>query len=134
MPEINLPGPMGTEVPVSSLKGKVVLIDFWASWCRPCRMNNPRLVELYKAHHEKGFEIYAISIDTDKSAWKKAVQTDQMFWTNVIDTRGGNSTILANFNVRAIPSNLLVDKKGMIRGYDVDPEDLPKAINNLLAE
>jgi thiol-disulfide isomerase/thioredoxin len=132
--EISLPGPLGTEVPVSSLKGKVVLIDFWASWCRPCRMNNPKLVDLYNAQHEKGFEIYAISIDTDKSAWMNAITTDKMFWTNVIDTRGGNSTILSNFNVQAIPSNLLIDKKGMIRGYDMAPEDLPKAISNLLAE
>jgi thiol-disulfide isomerase/thioredoxin len=134
LPEISLPGPAGAEVSVSSLKGKVVLIDFWASWCRPCRMNNPKLVEVYNTHHEKGFEIYAVSIDTDKSAWMQAVTTDKMFWTNVIDTRGGNSTILTNFNVEAIPSNLLIDKKGMIRGYDLAPEDLPKAINNLLAE
>jgi thiol-disulfide isomerase/thioredoxin len=134
LPEISLPGPAGTEIPVSSLKGKVVLIDFWASWCKPCRMNNPKLVEVYTAQHEKGFEIYALSIDTDKSAWMKAITSDKMFWTNVIDTDGWRSAVLSKFNIEAIPSNLLIDKKGMIRGYDMAPEDLPKAINNLLAE
>ena len=134
LPEITLPNPLGTEVPVSSLKGKVVLVDFWASWCRPCRMNNPKLVDVYERLKDKGFEIYAVSIDENKGAWMAAVAEDKMFWTNVVDTRGWRSTVLSSFNVEAIPSNLLIDKKGMIRGYDISPDDLDKAINNLLAE
>lgn len=134
LPEFSLPNPMGAEVPVSSLKGKVVLIDFWASWCRPCRINNPKLVSVYDKFKEKGFEIYAVSIDENKGAWISAVAEDKMFWTNVVDTRGWRSTVLSTFNVEAIPSNLLIDKKGMIRGYDIAPDDLDKMINNLLAE
>lgn len=134
LPEISLPNPVGTEVSVSSLKGKVVLVDFWASWCRPCRINNPKLVDVYEKFKEKGFEIYAVSIDENKGAWISAVAEDKMFWTNVVDTRGWRSTVLSAFNVEAIPSNLLIDKKGMIRGYDIAPEDLDKMINNLLAE
>lgn len=134
LPEISLPNPMGTEIPVSSLKGKVVLVDFWASWCKPCRMNNPKLVGVYDKFKEQGFEIYAVSIDENKGAWIAAVTEDKMFWTNVVDTRGWRSTVLSSFNVEAIPSNLLIDKKGMIRGYDVIPDDLDKMINNLLAE
>ncbi len=134
LPEISLPNPMGAEVSVSSLKGKVVLIDFWASWCRPCRINNPKLVSVYEKFKEKGFEIYAISIDENKGAWISAVAEDKMFWTNVVDTRGWRSTVLSSFNVEAIPSNLLIDKKGMIRSYDISPDDLDKAIDKLLAE
>jgi thiol-disulfide isomerase/thioredoxin len=134
IPEISLPGPMGTELTVSSLKGKVVLVDFWASWCKPCRYNNPKLVSVYEKFKEKGFEIYAISIDENKGSWMSAITEDKMFWTNVVDSRGWRSTVLSTFNVEAIPANLLIDKKGMIRGYDIQPEDLDKAINNLLAE
>ena len=134
LPEISLPNPLGTEVAVSTLKGKVVLVDFWASWCRPCRMNNPKLVDVYARFKEKGFEIYAISIDENKGAWMAAVAEDKMFWTNVVDTKGWRSTVLSSFNVEAIPSNLLIDKKGMIRAYDIAAEDLDKAITNLLAE
>ena len=134
MPEISLPGPMGNEISVSSLKGKVVLVDFWASWCRPCRMNNSKLVDVYEKFKDKGFEIYALSIDTDKAAWLNAITTDKMFWTNVVDTRGSRTTILPAFNVEAIPSNLLIDKNGLIRAYDVDPEDMGKMINKLLGE
>lgn len=134
LPEISLPNPIGTEIPVSSLKGKVVLVDFWASWCKPCRMNNPKLVTVYEKFKDKGFEIYAVSIDENKAQWMMAITEDKMFWTHVVDTKGWRSTVLSSFNVEAIPSNLLVDKKGMIRGYDLAAEDLDKAINNLLAE
>ena len=72
LPEISLPNPLGTEIPVSSLKWKVVLVDFWASWCRPCRMNNPKLVDVYERLRDKGFEIYAVSIDENKGAWMSA--------------------------------------------------------------
>lgn len=134
MPEISLPGPLGTEVPLSNLKGKVVLVDFWASWCKPCRLNNPNLVELHDKFKEQGFEIYGVSIDEDKSAWMSAITDDKMFWTHVVDTRGGQSTVLTSLNVSFIPSNFLVDKKGVIRGYDVQKEDLEKMIPELVKE
>ena len=134
MPDISLPGPLGTEVPLSNLKGKVVLVDFWASWCKPCRVNNPNLVELHEKFKGEGFEIYGVSIDTDKAAWMNAITDDQMFWTHVVDTKGGQSTVLTTLNVNFIPSNFLVDKKGIIRGYDLQKEDLDKLIPELLKE
>jgi peroxiredoxin len=132
--DIKLPGPTGEEIKISTLQGKVVLVDFWASWCVPCRNNNPNLVKLYAEYKDKGFEIYAVSIDQQKSDWIQAVAADKMFWKNVIDTDGWKSYVLYYHNVRRIPSNIVVDKKGVIRAFDVPQKELSKTITDLLAE
>jgi thiol-disulfide isomerase/thioredoxin len=112
----------------------VVLVDFWASWCQPCRNNNPNLVEIHDKYKEQGFEIFSVSIDKDKTAWMAAISADKLFWPQVVDVEGWQSIVLSKFNIDYIPSNMLVDKNGYIRGYDLAKEDLDKLIPTLLKE
>ena len=113
-PEIILPVPEGDTISLSSLKGKYVLIDFWASWCRPCRMENPNLLKNYKRYHEKGFEIFQVSLDKKKDAWIGAIESDQLNWIHVSDLQFWNSPVAKMYFVQAIPANFLIDKKGII--------------------
>ncbi len=117
-PEIELLNPKGETVKLSSLKGKVVLIDFWASWCGPCRKENPNLAEAYSKYSNKkfktgkGFEIFSVSLDKNEESWKKAIEADQMVWKNhVIDKSG---TYAKAYGVNTIPNGFLVDGKGNI--------------------
>jgi peroxiredoxin len=131
-PEISLPGANGSVVNLSDLKGKVVLIDFWASWCGPCRNNNPRLVKLYQKFHEKGFEIFGVSVDNTSASWKEAIKEDQLQWVQVNDNKGWNSSVAMTYNVNAIPASFLVDKEGVIRAIDFEGRALEAKIKSLL--
>ena len=118
---IKLESPSGKTIELEKLRGKYVLIDFWASWCGPCRRENPNLVAAYEKYSKakfksgKGFEIYSVSLDTDKKAWEKAIKTDNLFWKNhVSDLLGWESKVAKQFMVSAIPSNYLIDDKGRI--------------------
>ena len=113
-PEIALPNPEGDTIRLSSLKGKYVLVDFWASWCRPCRIENPHLVENYKKYNEKGFEIYQVSLDKKKESWIDAIKKDELNWHHVSDLKYWNSEAATLYQVRAIPANFLLDKQGKI--------------------
>ena len=113
-PEINLPDPNGNYIKLSSLRGKVVLIDFWASWCSPCRRESPNMVKLYKRYHDKGFEIYSVSLDNTKSKWVQAIKDDGLTWTHVSDLRYWNSAAGKDYGVRSIPFTVLLDRKGNI--------------------
>jgi len=133
-PELSLPGQNGEIVRLSDLKGRVVLIDFWASWCGPCRKNNPHLVRLYHKYHERGLEIYGVSIDDNMSSWKQAVQHDQLEWVQVNDSKGWDAPSTILYGVDAIPASFLLDKNGIIKNKDLVGSNLEQAIKSLLKE
>lgn len=114
MQEIKLKNPQGKEIALSSFKGKLVLVDFWASWCGPCRKENPNVVALYKKYKSKGFEIYSVSLDEDKDKWVQAIEKDGLTWTHVSDLGGWNSSVCPQFNINSIPFTILVGKDGNI--------------------
>jgi peroxiredoxin len=130
--EISLPDRDGNLTSLSALKGKVVLIDFWASWCGPCRRNNPHLVRLYKKYHGKGLEIYGVSLDNDHSSWKEAVEHDKLGWIQVIDDKGWDASSALAYGVEMIPSSFLIDKTGVIRKVNAEGWPLEVEIKALL--
>ena len=113
-PDIALPNPEGDTVRLSSLRGKYVMIDFWAAWCKPCRMENPNVVRLYDEYKDKGFEIYGVSLDRTKDAWVDAIAQDNLTWKHVSDLQYFNSEAAALYNINAIPATVLLDKEGKI--------------------
>lgn len=131
-PEMSLPDPNGKTVRLSDLKGKVVLIDFWASWCGPCRKNNPHLVEIYHKYHDKGLEIYGVSIDEKGSEWRQAIQQDQLDWVQVNDNKGWYAPSVFAYDLEAIPASFLLDKDGIIQKVNLEGKKLESAIETLL--
>lgn len=116
-PEIALPGPDGKTRKLSDMKGKIVLLDFWASWCRPCRMANPHVVEVYNKYKNKGFDVFSVSLDRQngKQAWINAIQKDGLIWDNhVSDLKYWNSVPAAVYGVQGIPKTFLIDRDGKI--------------------
>ena len=113
-PEIDLPTPEGPNFKLSSLRGKVVLIDFWASWCGPCRRANPHVVTLYNKYHAKGFDILGVSLDKDKASWIKAIATDGLKWHQVSDLKYWQSAAGRTYGVGSIPHTVLIDREGKI--------------------
>lgn len=132
--DLSLPDLNGKPVSLSELKGKVILIDFWASWCGPCRHNNPRLVKLYSKYHGKGLEIYGISLDEDIESWKKAVHHDKLLWIQVIDDKGWEAQSASVYGVDAIPSSFLIDKQGVIRFINTEGPELENNVRDLLKD
>ncbi|POY36003.1 TlpA family protein disulfide reductase [Solitalea longa] len=113
-PEIQLNDINGNPISVSSLKGKYVLVDFWASWCGPCMQEVPELTNLYATYHGKGLEIYGVSLDNDKNRWQQATKNHQMNWIHVSDLKKWESQPLESYGVDAIPANFILDKEGKI--------------------
>jgi len=122
----------GDSIRLSSMKGKVFLLDFWASWCGPCRMSNKGLVKLYNKYRDKGFEILGVSVDEDVKDWKKAISKDKITWPQVNDTDGWDALAAVKWRVEALPSSFLVDKDGNVVAIDLDKKELEKKIIELL--
>jgi thiol-disulfide isomerase/thioredoxin len=119
-PDFTLNTPEGKPLSLSSLKGKVVLIDFWASWCRPCRAANPEIVALYTKYKTKKFTVLSVSLDSDLESWKKAIASDGLIWPNhVSDLKQWDTPMTQLYNFNSIPHTVLVDKNGIIIGNDL---------------
>ncbi len=131
-PDINLPNPKGELISLSSLKGQVVLLDFWASWCGPCRKENPNNVLLYNKYHAKGFTIYGVSLDKNKEAWVKAIMDDGLTWNQVSDLKYWASEAAKLYKVEAIPFTVLLDKEGRIVAKNLRGAELAAKVQQLL--
>lgn len=131
-PEITLTSPEGKQVSLSSLKGKLVLIDFWASWCKPCRMETPNVVGVYQDYKDKGFEIFGVSLDRNKKDWMKAIKDDKMSWVHVSDLKMWQSSVVPQYKVQGIPLTYLVDKEGKILAKNLRGEALRKRVSQEL--
>ena len=132
--EIALPSVNGDTIRLSSLKGKVVLLDFWASWCLPCRATNRKLVKIYPKYKEKGFEIFSVSLDTELKNWKNALDKDKIKWLTVIDPRGWDALTAIHWNISALPTSFLIDKEGTLIAMDLEGKELEKALKYLLED
>jgi thiol-disulfide isomerase/thioredoxin len=125
LPEISLPTPAGDTVSLSSTRGSVVLLDFWASWCAPCRLESPNLVKAYDKYHRKGFQIYQVSLDKTKEAWMKGIEDDKLGrWIHVSDLMYWKSPVALLYKVEQIPANFLLDKEGNVIAKDLRGEEL----------
>jgi thiol-disulfide isomerase/thioredoxin len=133
VPEISMANPSGKIIKLSDLKGKVVLIDFWASWCGPCRAENPNVVKMYQKFKNKGFTVFSVSLDEDASKWKEAIAKDQLEWEyHVSDLKGWKSSVVPTFGIEGIPYTVLVNKEGKIIGKNLRGEKLEETLNELL--
>ena len=130
--EIALPSVNGDTITLSSLRGKVVLVDFWASWCGPCRWTNKKIAKVYDAYKEKGFEIFGVSVDENKKAWLKAIRKDKISWIQVNDNSGRESKIAADWSVYAIPTSYLIGRDGKLIAMDLSSKELEKTLKKIL--
>jgi thiol-disulfide isomerase/thioredoxin len=131
-PEISLLAPDGKPLPLSSLRGKYVLIDFWASWCGPCRRENPNVVRAYNKYKGKGFEIYGVSFDQDRGKWLKAIEADGLTWKHVSDLKGWESATGQTYSIKSIPASVLLDPQGRIIGKNLRGEALEAKLASVL--
>lgn len=131
--DIVMPDPNGVQQSLSGMMGEATLIEFWASWCGPCRQANPGLVKIYNQYRKRGFRIYAVSLDFHAENWLRAVATDSLAWTHVSELRGRDSRGAWTYGINAIPDNVLIDRHGRIAGRGLEHEALIHALDSLLA-
>ena len=132
-PEINLPSPIGKNISLKELKGNIILVDFWASWCAPCRASNPELLRIYEQYATNGFEIISISLDKDKDKWVSAIQQDKLSWEHqASDLKAWDSKVVVDYGVQALPTQFLIDREGKIVAIDLSLEELSDELEYLL--
>lgn len=133
-PEITQASPSGQMISLSSLRGKVVLIDFWASWCGPCRQENPRIVALHQKYKSAGFTVFGVSLDDNADAWKQAIVADGLNWTQVSDLKKWKNEAAKAYGVSAIPFSVLIDRNGNIIAKGIHGPELEEKIKEALAK
>lgn len=132
VPDIQLKDVNGVVLKLSDLKGKVVLIDFWASWCTPCRYSNREMRSLYNSYKKKGFEIYGVSLDKNEADWKKAVKADRIKWLQVSEAGGWEASVALAWKIEQLPSSFLIDKEGKVIMLDPTKKQLEAELKKLL--
>jgi peroxiredoxin len=131
-PDFTLPDPNGKMISLKSFRGKYVLVDFWASWCGPCRQENPTVVAAFNRFKDKNFTVLGVSLDDNKAKWLKAVQDDKLTWTHVSDLKQWESIVVPMYQIQGIPFNVLVDPNGKIIASGLRGEDLEKTLSSVL--
>lgn len=132
-PEIDLPNPKGENVALSSLRGSLVLVDFWASWCGPCVKEQPLLLKMHNAYPDK-LSIYGVSMDTKKPLWLGAIAKGKLPWTNVSDLKYWTSPVVGDYMLQSVPLNFLVDKNGIIVAKNIHGKALEDMIKSILEQ
>lgn len=125
---------IGQKIKLSDIEGKYILVEFWASWCHPCRMSNPSLVKEYRQYRKQGFEIFGVSLDEDKDSWLKAIKKDSLTWENVSDLKGSENEAGLIYGVNGIPDNILIDENGIIIGRALRGSQLSKKLEEVFKE
>ena len=134
-PDIVMNDPNGQERKLSDLRGKVVLLDFWASWCGPCRRENPSVVRAYEKYKDRGFEVFSVSLDSDASRWKKAIEQDQLTWPNhVSDLAGWRNAASREYGISSIPHTMLIDRDGSILATHLRGPAVESALRGIFGE
>jgi peroxiredoxin len=129
--EFSQANPDGQQVALSSFRGKYVLVDFWASWCRPCREENPNVVKAFNKYKDKNFTVLGVSLDQSRAPWVKAIEKDKLTWTQVSDLKGWSNEVAAKYNVQSIPQNFLVDPTGKIVAKNLRGEELNSRLSEI---
>jgi thiol-disulfide isomerase/thioredoxin len=133
-PDFRQADPQGKVVQLSGLRGQYVLLDFWASWCPPCRAENPVLVRVYHQYEKKKFTILSVSLDHDRAAWLKAVKKDGLTWPQVSDLKGWDNAAAVRYHIMAVPQNFLLDPSGHVVGQNLRGEALEQRLAQLLGK